>query len=121
MTKPIPRSANDWAALRKAELEGREEPGTYARLTAQEAPMAATGFQSAAEVLALLGNQEHLVAKLEELRSAVAAAHAASAAAKLAQENLAKQQAQHDHAVAEFEGRQERAREWARAIVKDAK
>jgi hypothetical protein len=26
------RSANDWAALKKAELEGRELPGTYARL-----------------------------------------------------------------------------------------
>jgi hypothetical protein len=26
------RSHNDWAALKKAELEGREQPGTYARL-----------------------------------------------------------------------------------------
>jgi hypothetical protein len=26
------RSHNDWAALRKAELEGREKPGTYDRL-----------------------------------------------------------------------------------------
>lgn len=26
------RSANDWAALKKAELEGREQPGTYERL-----------------------------------------------------------------------------------------
>lgn len=30
------RSHNDWAALRKAEREGREEPGTFARLWAEE-------------------------------------------------------------------------------------
>jgi hypothetical protein len=29
------RSANDWAALKKAEREGREAPGTYDRLWAE--------------------------------------------------------------------------------------
>lgn len=38
------RTHNDWAALKKAEREGHEEPGTYARLRREwEAQVAAEG------------------------------------------------------------------------------
>jgi hypothetical protein len=96
------RSSNDWAALKKAEREGREPPGTFARLLQeeQEAIAAANGcskppvmnlntpsvppspslrdFDVVIEQLVPLLSEPGAKKRLTELRSAIAEHKAAS-------------------------------------------
>jgi hypothetical protein len=114
MTLAIRRITTDWGALCRAEVEGREAPGTVGRLLAE-----ATGHTPAAEndvgvtVNALLRLAESLRVpndvkrQITELNSAAQASKAAAQAVKdeqnklaKAQNDLAAERAKHEAAIA---------------------
>jgi hypothetical protein len=110
---PIQRSAADWAALCRAELDGQEAPGTVGRLLSKASGKPAADDGGGAEtksllrLLELLHSPTNLKKHIADLdRSATAATAAAQEAkaeqAKLAKarEDLAAERGKHEAAIA---------------------